>query len=402
RSLLSLMPNEITVVPIRNRNSSIAIKDRDLNLNYFFSIMRDENERLYSFEIGNWNIDYINKKELANAGFFYLMNNDRVQCAFCRGVICEWEPGDNPIEEHKKHYPRCPFILGYNVGNVPIDEDPIKGSSDLRGEDVVGNSCEKYSEFLSLNEIFSKIFHLPNLKVVNLDDYNIYLYKKAANPNYTSLTARINSISQNNSLLGNYDIKEIAEAGFYFASLYKCFRCFHCDGSIYNWKLSNNPWLEHAIRFPQCIYVIVMKGPSFLKSCKETYYKDMIADSIRREQTIEDLTINQWMRSEVVCRFKSLIDCPIEVLEAVLRIRWNRNHIPYKSSQDLNMDVFSYLNSINNETNELENDETKSFVNAAAVDANADDESKTNTNVNFLKECAKRSKVNEKSILEQQ
>ena len=69
-------------------------------------------------------------RTLAKAGFFYFNDADKVQCAFCLGIVGRWESYDNPMIEHRRHFPRCPFILGLSVGNMPIeshiaDNDPL-------------------------------------------------------------------------------------------------------------------------------------------------------------------------------------------------------------------------------------------------------------------------------------
>jgi hypothetical protein len=69
----------------------------------------------------NWLSTAVEPNLLAKAGFFYFNDGDKVQCAFCLGVIGTWEPTDDPFVEHRRHFPRCPFILGLPVGNVPID-----------------------------------------------------------------------------------------------------------------------------------------------------------------------------------------------------------------------------------------------------------------------------------------
>ena len=69
---------------------------------YFMDLMRFEKERkntFYDWPQGAW------KKpvELASAGFFFTGTADRVQCAFCRGILRNWEPNDVPIIEHFDH-----------------------------------------------------------------------------------------------------------------------------------------------------------------------------------------------------------------------------------------------------------------------------------------------------------
>ena len=63
----------------------------------------------------------IRPAELAGAGFVYFNQDDKVQCAFCLGIIGNWEPTDTPMGEHRQHFPHCPFVLGLPVGNVPVN-----------------------------------------------------------------------------------------------------------------------------------------------------------------------------------------------------------------------------------------------------------------------------------------
>jgi len=73
----------------RNRRTS------DFNMTSFYELMKNETNRLRSFYIrdnSRWNKPFIKPEDLAKAGLFYL-NADRVQCAFCTGVIGQWSPG---------------------------------------------------------------------------------------------------------------------------------------------------------------------------------------------------------------------------------------------------------------------------------------------------------------------
>lgn len=48
--------------------------------------------------------------QLARAGFYYVGPADTVKCAFCNGKLLNWKLSDDPLFEHKKHYPRCTFV----------------------------------------------------------------------------------------------------------------------------------------------------------------------------------------------------------------------------------------------------------------------------------------------------
>jgi hypothetical protein len=39
--------------------------------------------------------------------------------------------------------------------------------------------------------------------------------------------------------------------------------CFQCGGALKDWKDTDDPWSEHAVWFPTCLYVNHIKGTSF-------------------------------------------------------------------------------------------------------------------------------------------
>jgi len=104
-----------------------------------YELMRKESNRLKTFQMNPpWPKDYVDIKKLAKAGFFYAFNGDNVHCAFCRGQVCRWDRDDDPMAEHARHFTTCPFIMGGEVGNEPLGEDPIPGPKRPRPYDVCG------------------------------------------------------------------------------------------------------------------------------------------------------------------------------------------------------------------------------------------------------------------------
>lgn len=88
------------------------------------NLLKSEQARLSTFH--NWE-KYVKNKdtpspiELARAGLFYFDDEDRVQCAFCLGTIGAWEKFDEALGEHARLFPKCPFILGFSVDNIPME-----------------------------------------------------------------------------------------------------------------------------------------------------------------------------------------------------------------------------------------------------------------------------------------
>ena len=46
--------------------------------------------------------------------------------------------------------------------------------------------------------------------------------------------------------------------------------CFHCGSGLRNWEPEDDPWLEHARWFPQCRFVMLMKGEQYIKEATES------------------------------------------------------------------------------------------------------------------------------------
>lgn len=71
-------------------------------------------------------------------------SNFQVRCVFCNGILRQWDCGDVVEQEHRSSFPDCPFILGEDVGNIPLqpftnghsrtnitatNPSPVRGSS---------------------------------------------------------------------------------------------------------------------------------------------------------------------------------------------------------------------------------------------------------------------------------
>ncbi|KAK3603364.1 hypothetical protein CHS0354_025970 [Potamilus streckersoni] len=82
-------------------------------------------------------------------------------------------------------------------------------------------------------------------------------------PLYADLIVRLDTFSQWPSDIAQTPNK-VAEAGFYYTGFQDIVRCFACDGGLKNWDPDDDPWVEHARWFPQCAYVLHIKGEEFI------------------------------------------------------------------------------------------------------------------------------------------
>ncbi|KDR11283.1 Apoptosis inhibitor 3 [Zootermopsis nevadensis] len=44
--------------------------------------------------------------------------------------------------------------------------------------------------------------------------------------------------------------------------------CFICGGRLKDWEEMDDPWVEHAVLFPKCMYVVLNKGREFIQECR--------------------------------------------------------------------------------------------------------------------------------------
>lgn len=68
------------------------------------------------------------KEQLADAGFYYTGKGDQTLCYHCGGGLKDWEPEDDPWEQHAKWFSKCYYLLtvkgqsyvnGVTAQNVP-------------------------------------------------------------------------------------------------------------------------------------------------------------------------------------------------------------------------------------------------------------------------------------------
>ncbi|XP_075018483.1 E3 ubiquitin-protein ligase XIAP isoform X1 [Calonectris borealis] len=218
--------------------------------------MCSEETRLNSFH--NWPLNgQLTPKELANAGFYYTGVGDQVACFCCGGKLKKWEPSDRAWSEHKRHFPKCFFVLGRDVGNVPSESIPAEpGRSGLNNAQHPRNpSMAKYG--------------------IRLQTFLTWIYP--------------------------VDKEQLAEAGFYSIGNGDHVVCFHCGGGLQEWKKNEDPWDQHAKWFPGCRFVRKEKGLEFINN---VHLRDGYRDSTTEaaEGTIlpkDDLLQNPLVQSAI-------------------------------------------------------------------------------------------------------
>ncbi|CAG9860343.1 unnamed protein product [Phyllotreta striolata] len=233
--------------------------------------------RLASFD--NWPAsNIVTPESLALAGFYYLKQGDNTQCAFCMGVVRAWEPGDDPDREHQRHFPECPYVVA--IINPRIQERNSTNSNS-------NSQIEKD--------------HFPNVNVVgnehNLDELGVQAHKGPKKASFATVEARLRSFTGwSEDLIQTPE--QLANAGFYYEGTGDQVRCFHCDGGLRHWDPQDDPWTEHAVWFPDCSFLKLVKGQDFITAC--SLRRSMLTDSER--PTIQKSQTTARRRREVTER----------------------------------------------------------------------------------------------------
>lgn len=185
----------------------------------------------------NWPISHIVTAEnLAKAGFYYLQQGDKVKCVFCNGIVGCWEVGDDPKNEHRRHFPNCTYVQSNFVETRA--PSPVNINSNLKL-----NDCK-----------------------LDLLDLGIQTHKGPKQANYATIESRLRTyINWPVELIQTPEM--LSEAGFYYVGMGDQVRCFHCDGGLRHWDPQDEPWIEHARWFPSCSFLRIVKGNDFVRSC---------------------------------------------------------------------------------------------------------------------------------------
>lgn len=193
---------------------NVSLIDDSATTNGDFPDYRRVTDRLATYK--NWPNPHVSPESLARAGFYYLNDSDKVKCAWCSGIVAEWELGDNAFDEHKRLFPNCPLMI-----------------------------------------------HGTDIPLTDLQGSGIQEFKAPKKPMYACLSARLRTYEN----WPRSDIQKpevLAQAGFYYQNTDDQVRCFHCNGGLRSWRKEDVPWFEHAKWFPHCHYVQLAKGQSYI------------------------------------------------------------------------------------------------------------------------------------------
>nr|WEA82124.1 XIAP [Ctenopharyngodon idella] len=245
--------------------------------------MKREEARLNTFS--NWPAGTpVQPDDLAAAGTYYTGTDDHVQCFCCGGLLAGWEQGDDAWDEHTKHYPNCFFILGHDVGNVPLTTPRPR----------------------------------VNGRATSLETFEGRL---------DSFTGRQHPI----------DPERLARAGFYSTGKQDHVICFRCGGGMKDWMPDEDPWEEHAKHYPGCSFLLAEKGAEYVNTMQLRYPNGAHSRSSQNGFSSHEQA-QKVLQSEIAQKAVDMGFDPIKVESTILQ-KLRQNNKGYTSVEALIQDI---------------------------------------------------------------
>ena len=217
--------------------------------------MRDNKEaRRRTFN--SWpNNSFISADELCDDGFYYMGMQDKVQCAYCGGVLSGWEKGDDVHYEHARHFSDCPFlrirdIEADNLSTSDIEEDSVPGRDsehtrtartiDPNQADNAGHPSSNRPELFGSS--LMKDTSDSNSKVVKID---------LRYPEYSLFNKRLETFE---SWPSDHFLKpeDLADAALFYKGNSDSCQCYVCGLVLEEWEKGDVPKEEHKKWNPKC------------------------------------------------------------------------------------------------------------------------------------------------------
>ena len=214
-------------------------------------IMYFEADRLASFQ--TWPSDApVRPIPLAKAGFYYYGQNDEVKCFSCRGRVLQWAPGDEPMTEHRRHFPYCPFLISpASSGNVPLSSQ--SGSIFSYGTvDLPDNIGGIYGGINDMNiqphrgtSVGKQAVQLAGYSISNLPNVFCSSVPIPFNREEMRFEEKRLDTLEKWPKKDRIDPKLVAASGLFFVGPGDKVKCAFCNGAMMNWDTGDHPGEEH-------------------------------------------------------------------------------------------------------------------------------------------------------------
>lgn len=280
-------------------------------------------DRIASFALTQLDINSITT--LAKQGFYATNTHGNITCFYCNFELT-WQDGDVHTQ-HKQREPQCPTHTD-EIQSQPLESPVVAPDSlemllqaatfefeALRPLNAISPaaSFSSFSSILSENdyENLSDII-MPSVNNLLSDEtlppsppymsLNVNLANPPANvghttpPNHENVTpadilhhpaystfrglwVRKNSFTCWPRVLAPI-IEMLSKAGFFYAQFSDVTSCFSCGGSLQGWTLDCDPWREHALWYPRCSFLKLVKGVPFIKTSRQNHHSALLSHNL--------------------------------------------------------------------------------------------------------------------------
>lgn len=294
------------------------------------SDLNREDARLVTFENDNWDVQFLNKRKLAQIGFYYIGPQDTVKCYFCKVEIGKWEQDDDCFTEHSRWSPSCPLLRRQQTDNVPIDAEQLNqvlppityDTCGINGGGVMirPNAYAERSftpaadnELTNTNTTSSSPSSMRS-SPTSLEEMSTsrrsspFRFTEGGGPvsapmmmpaepqsNGAPMLATMNQLYTGSTMGGSptyfnplttphleieanrlrtfkewpIQLKmkpiELSDAGFFYTGMGDRVQCHSCGGGLKNWEDDDVAWEQHALWYPNCDYMKLIKGQKYIE-----------------------------------------------------------------------------------------------------------------------------------------
>jgi hypothetical protein len=236
-----------------------------------YTNFRNLDNRRATFE--HWPNEQVCPDELSRAGFYYTGRDDKTICAYCQGTAHNWKERDEPLLEHARLYPACPFIL--NPPDYGMKDDTLQ--------------------------------ELPN------------------NSNMTSYRSRLNSFET--GWFSAVKPARLVPAGFYYIGFSDVVICFQCGLCLNNWLRKDDPFEEHTRWNSSCPLMLHLKGQDYVTRVKNKHLTNLLekyhqySTDLREPSILPDYiaySLQLIMKGGDICFYVSK-GIPVILIEKILK-----------------------------------------------------------------------------------
>ncbi len=258
------------------------VQKKKYSLNELESIRQ---ARIHS--LSHWPHSTPSNESMATTGWFSCNVSDRVICIYCNTICHEWTMEDDPAEVHRRLAPQCPFVQ-----SMPAIERSPKIIND--------NLTEKF---------------------------------EPSHPTMAEISRREATFSNASWSENSPSIEDLVRAGFFCSGVANTVTCFYCNGSLHKWGPNDNPMIEHARWFPNCIYAKHLCGNQLYEKIQAS--KKRILPENKINQTELSRIIAARLDLPIVERLRSKYQ--MAIIKRCIEDQWRIKNDDFLSDTDLTM-----------------------------------------------------------------